>query len=289
MTTNRLTALTGASPTAVAAATLYAHAHPDGIDLATHIAEGDRVWALLHGPDPIAVATLTAVPGLPGVFDLELAVAQAHRRQGHGSRLLALLRHELRGSDVRQLAYGLDDLNAPAAHFLLANGFRVEHEEWVLVRPDLAGLPAVDPALLPRVKTLARATAVATFLSLYDTIFAPTPWNQPFSHAELADTLDSATDLLFLFDPARDHPIGLVWLHLEADSTGVIEPVGIVDTEQGKGYGRGLLTIALHELKRRGAQRARIGAWRTNARAIQLYQSLGFHHAHTRTYLTLTP
>lgn len=289
MTTPRLTRLTTAD--AAAASAVYnlgylQHA-ANPVTFAQGVArlerDGGGGWVLHNGRALVAVVTLASVPGLPGLFDLELAVDPPLRRQGWGSRTLQLLLPRLQGGPVRQIACGVDDLAEPAARFLFANGFSVEHEEWILLRPDLDHLPAVDPALAGRVDQLPWATAVATFLTLYDDAFAGTAWYQPFSHAELSATLDSAGDLLFLFDGER--PIGLAWLRLEDDHTGVIEPFGIVGPEQRKGYGRGLLTIALHALRRRGARRARIGAWHTNTPALQLYRSLGFQHAETRIYL----
>ena len=245
-----------------------------------------HVWTIL-AREPAGYAAVFAVPGLPHVVDLECAVAADRRRQGLGSRLLAHVLAELRSTAVRAgLPISYEDLNSPAARFLRHNGFVIEHEEWQLRLDDLRKPPIPPTVAGLSVVTLPRSQAVPLFQRLYSGSFENLPWAQPFSDAEIAALLDQPQEMLFLYH--NEEPVGFAWLQLEADGLGVIEPLGIVTRYQGQGYGRYLLLSALHELGRRGATQAQIGAWRSNAGAIALYTSVGFVHQRTTTYLAYT-
>jgi mycothiol synthase len=244
-----------------------------------------HVWTILE-EGPAGYAAIFPVPGLSHVVDLECVIAPERRRQGLGSRLVAHVLAELQGTAVRQVSCQVDDLDSPAAHFLRHNGFGIEHQEWQLRLDDMSNMPIPSSAADLSVVTLPRGRAVPLFQRLYTESFSGLPWDQPFSDAEIAALLDRPQDMLFLVH--GEAPVGFAWLRMEADNLGVIEPLGIVPGSQGRGYGRFLLLSALHELGRRGAVRAQIGAWRSNERAIVLYTSLGFRHRHTTTYLAYT-
>jgi mycothiol synthase len=170
-------------------------------------------------------------------------------------------------------------LDSPAAHFLRHHDFFIEHEEWLLRISDLTGLPTAVPPPACRVHTYqSRPATIRQFRALYNQSFGSRPWYQPYSRAEVKETLDKSTDILFLHKANR--PIGFAWLQGES-----IEPIGIVREEQGRGYGRFILLAALHELQRRGQTQAAIGLWRNNRAALRLYQSLGFQHQQTIVYL----
>ena len=244
-----------------------------------------RTWVVVNGRF-LAYLTLLPVPGLDGVFELEGGVHPQWQRQGIGSWLWTSIQAQLNHTPIHQLSYCVTDMNSPTAHFLQKHGFTVEHEEWELIRPFLTNLPPVTD--LPNVRSATfsnRNRAIKTFCTLYDNSFATYPWYQPYTAAEVAATLATSQDILFL--RRDDIPIGFAWLHIE-DGIGEIEPFGIVDAWQGHGYGRILLTAALHQLAQHGATSAQIGAWHNNAPALHLYQSLGFQHTNTLTYLALT-
>jgi ribosomal protein S18 acetylase RimI-like enzyme len=189
---------------------------------------------------------------------------------------------DLTGSEIRQVAHQVEDLGSIAALFLQANGFYVEHEEWLLALGRLQDLP--QPAKRGMaVVTFPRSQAISHFAGLYRSSFTGRPWDQPFTEPEIAAMLADASDILFVIADGR--PVGFAWLHFLEDATGLIEPLGILPAYQGQRYGRFLLLSALNELARRGASMAQIGAWRNNDAAIRLYQSLGFTHQQTITYL----
>ncbi len=245
-------------------------------------AYGGEVWVLEDG-SVAGYAAVSPVPGLPTITELDGCIAPARRRQGLGTRLWRGVRDHLQGSNIKQVAYGVQCLQSSAALFLQKQGFFVEHEEWVLVFDDWENwqqLPHLDNL---QVQTFSRKTAVSLFCDLYEQCFTGLPWDQPYSQKEVVNTLIQAADLQFLIVEGRT--IGFAWTKLDSQGSGIIEPVGILPAYQNQGFGRQLLSLAMRSLKKRGARRIEIGAWRDNQRAIALYHSLGFRQVKTITYL----
>lgn len=244
---------------------------------------GGNAWVVEENGEVAGYAAVAPLPGLEGIVDLEGFVGPAWQRRGLGSRLLTYLLRELEHTGVRQLSYCVTAPDAPAAHFLRRHGFAVEHEEWDMVLPDLAQLPPLSLPAGCRLETFSRTKAIRYFCTLYDESFSIYRWYQPYSHAEVAAALSDAANILFLTYDGR--PVGFVWLHLTEADAGEIEPIGVIRSYQGRGYGRLLLVAGLHHLARRGAKQVAIGLWAENQVALHLYQSLGFQHRYTRTYL----
>lgn len=249
---------------------------------------GGRIWVVVDEWDTaVGYAALLPVPGLPHLAELQAEIVPDRRGMGYGRLLLSHVRQQAKSTPYQQLSVKVPSLESATARFLLAQGFFLEHEEWVMRQEQLAlSQEPMTPAL--SVWTITdEATAVATFTTLYDQSFTPHPWYQPYTPAELQATLETPTDILFLQSPvaALQSPIGFAWLHRRGP-VGEIEPMGIVPAWQGKGYGRRLLQAALQKLAQRGATSAQVTAWRNNHAAIHLYQRSGFQHTHTHTYLT---
>ncbi|MCB8945938.1 MAG: GNAT family N-acetyltransferase [Ardenticatenaceae bacterium] len=244
----------------------------------------------------VGYTAVSTVPGLPQVRVLRGFIAPPWQRQGLGSQLLRHLMGALRVEigdwrlvsslqsplSTLQLSYCVDDVHSAVAHFLRSHNFYIEHEEQhlILASPPLSPSPPPAPLSLA---TLSRSPAVAQFIKLYDASFGPHPWYQPYTRGEVAASLYRAQDLLFLYH--REEPIGFAWTRLMAGDLGEIEPIGIVDEWQGRGYGRFLLQSAIHTLSARGANEIHIGTWASNKPALHLYHSLGFVPDHTLTYL----
>lgn len=248
--------------------------------------QGGHGWVAWMGEKPVGYLSATPVPGLDGVVDLYAYVVPALRRRGIGSRLLQVALDALAAAGVRQASHGVESLESPAARFLRSHHFYLEHEEWRMERPDLEDLP---PLRLPpecRQQTVERAHAISRFRTLYDRSFASTPWYQPYTEADVEAELDDAADLLFLI--CGEEAVGFVWTRLKssaAGKVGEIEPIGVVESVQGRGYGRALLVAALHRLAQRGAHRARLGVWRDNEAALHLYRWAGFRRIGSLYYL----
>lgn len=250
--------------------------------LETAAAHDGASWILVADEALLGYALLTPVPGLSDLRDVDVWVAAAQRRRGYGSRLLQAALAHARAHACRQVTHRVLDREGAAASFLRHNGFFLEHEEWLLERPELSSLPAMATPAGATVRSYDRATAVTRFCRLYERCFSGLPWYQPFTPEEAAEALVQAADLLFLQLDGR--LAGFAWIQLEG-RRGVIEPFAIAPEVRGRGYGRFLLVSALQRLAARGASRAEIGAWRSNEAALGLYQSLGFHHTQTFYYL----
>jgi ribosomal protein S18 acetylase RimI-like enzyme len=147
----------------------------------------------------------------------------------------------------------------------------------------LNGVPDVPRIDAAQLQVYGRETAIPLFCRLYEESFSGLPWDQPFTNAEVATSLNDAKNMLFL--TLDGEAIGFAWVNVDGDGKGLIEPLGIIPAYQYKGFGRVLLFRVIRELVRRGAKRVEIGAWRDNGAAIQLYRSVGFRHIKTFTYL----
>ena len=251
------------------------------------LAEDGRIWVMISdGGTPVGYASVIPIPGLPGLVELDGGIAPDQRRQGWGSQLLHRVLNDLRGTDIRRVSYCVPSLDMPTALFLVRHGFEIEHEEWVLRRPDLLALPPVGLRPLTQFTTSpSDHEAARQFCQLYETSFGGRPWYQPFSLTEALAALHDPTDILFL---VHDNiPIGFAWLEVDETDMGIIEPMGIMRGYQGQGYGRYLLIGALHRLAQRGAAQAQLGLWRSNESALHLYQSLAFQHHRTLIYLAV--
>ncbi len=256
--------------------------------MAALLAANGRIWTILS-PDsqPVGYATVEPVPGLPGLADLDGLIDPHWQRRGLGSRLLGHLCRKLTGGPIHQLSHSLTDLDSPAAHFLRYHRFQLSHQESHLLFTAWDDLPLpVPPSPTCRVAPLAeRAEAMALFSRLYEASFAPHPWHQPYSPAELEATLQATADMRFLW--VDKQPVGVVWLHYPAPGEAEIEPMGVAPEMQGWGYGRYLLLDTLHYLRQRQIERLRLGVWATNKVALSLYEQIGFRHNYARSYLTL--
>jgi ribosomal protein S18 acetylase RimI-like enzyme len=246
------------------------------------LSAGGTAWTLVE-PEIAGFAEVTPVSGLPHIGELSGFIAGDKQRQGLGTFMLQQMLASLQSSEIRQVSYHVEDLNAPAGRFFKKNRFFLEHEEIVMRNDQLAGSQSVLEIPSLTVKTFAREKTIPLFCQLFAASFSGLPWDQPYSDEEVAAALDRADDILFLI--WQGDPAGFAWMHAEKDGLGVIEPLGIIPSCQGRGFGRFLLSTTLHELAREGIKRAQIGAWKSNIRAIYLYKSLGFRETQRVSYL----
>lgn len=265
---------------------LLLNLHPGSRRLPQLLATGGQAWVILEGEGEkvLGYASLTPVPGLPEIGELDCFITPDRRCQGMGGTLLEKLIEDVTSTGIRQLSHPVSSLASSAAGFLRAHRFYLEHEEWRLERGDLDRL---SPFALPAAchfQTLGQKEAIRQFRALYELSFGGTLWYQPYtSDAEVAAELDNPTDLLFLF--YEGEPAGFAWTRLGQGGIGEIEPFGIAPPFQRRGYGRLLLQAALHQLARQGATRVHLGVWRRNQAALTLYRGAGFEHTATRYYL----
>ena len=252
-------------------------------ELEERLETGGRAWVVARGRRLAGYAVVDPVPGLPGVYDLFGGIVPARRRQGLGARLLRHVQKSAGEMGIAQLSCRVDSLEDTVAQFLLRRDFYVEHEECLLISNDLSALPLISDETLGELRTFPTSEAIALFCRVYNASFSGTPWAQPYLEAEVAATLAQPEDLLFaVVDGA---PVGVIWHELIADGRGRVEPLGIIRSQQGRGYGRRLLLAALHNLRQRDAQIVEIGVWRSNQVAMGLYRSLGFVESDTWYFL----
>lgn len=245
--------------------------------------EEGRAWVILRRGNVRGFATVTPLPGLHGVVDLDGFIAVPDRRRGLGTALLHRVLDDLRDGDVRRLTHPVTALQSVAARFLQTHDFYVEHEEWEMTLSLPPTPPAPDLPAGCRLKTFPLRQAVDRFCALYEKSFAGEPWYQPYSRGEVRSELEDAADLRFLL--CEREAVGFAWTRPPQAGTGRIEPLGVARNFQGRGLGRVLLQAALQHLSRQGARRVRLGLWRQNERAISLYRRAGFKRTARRFYL----
>jgi len=252
--------------------------------LVVTLESGGRIWLMTIEDAPVGYASVVPVPGLAEIAELRGGIDPNYRRRHLGSQLLTHLLADLGDSDFRLITYPVSTLNNPAALFFKHHGFFVEHVEYSFVLDNLRNClrPAVSAGY--HIDTYPKAIAITHFRQLYDQIFNEHPWYQPYpdDHSVAVDLVDPS-DILFLINENR--PIGFLWLHWSEPGQAEIEPVGILPGYQGRGLGRELLLIAIQHLAEQGASRVKIGFWQRNKVAGRLYQSLGFKHISSLTYL----
>jgi ribosomal protein S18 acetylase RimI-like enzyme len=245
-----------------------------------------QVWVLTIDNAILGYAAMLPAPGLPGLVELEGFIAPKYQRQGWGTRLLQHIQQEVAGSAISQLSHAVPSLDTPAARFLLKNHFFIEHEEWTMEWLMANGKWLMVNDHLPfanlQLTTCPRREAIPLFCQLYTASFTGLPWDQPFTAAEVASLLTDSNDLKFLLE--GNTPIGFMWVRRQDNHTVQFEPAGIIKEKQGLGYGRYLFQSVLQQLAQEGVTAVSLGVWANNP-ATHLYQSLGFQHTSTTTYL----
>ncbi len=133
-----------------------------------------RFWVVVDESGiAVGYAILTPVPGLSRLAELVGGVVAGKRRQGYGRFLLRHILQKMDATPYRQLSVKVPGMDSSAASFLQAHGFFLEHEEWTLIKEQLAisnEQPAFDNCSLVIADS---ETAVTTFLALYDQAFCP--------------------------------------------------------------------------------------------------------------------
>jgi mycothiol synthase len=252
--------------------------------LSIHECAGGKTWILVVDGQIKGYATLAPVPALKGLFDLGGGIAPANRKRGLGSHLLKHIINEQGCGDVHQITFAVDSLGSQVARFLQRNGFQVEHEEWRMDMDDMSVLRPVNAPDGYRLQSYQRSLAIKQFRELYESSFANLAWYQPYlSDDEVSAEMEDDESIIFLLD--GEMPVGFIWLRWPEPRMAEIEPLGVVESHQGRGLGRFLLESGLRIAAAQGTDRVTIGVWSENYPAIQLYRCLGFRHVRTLTYL----
>ncbi len=227
----------------------------------------------------------------------ELVVDPAHRRHGHGRRLvegLLELSGRLGDGRLRLWAHG----EAPDAGALAtALGFDRSRELWQMRRSLYAALPRPDVPEGVRLRTFRPGDEEAV-LAVNAAAFVDHPeqgrWTRADLDARLAeDWFDPAG--LFLAERADGGPddgelLAFHWTKVHGatehrhgdgsphghDPIGEVYVVGVSPAAQGRGLGRLVTLVGLRHLRERGLTQAMLYVDADNTAAVRTYTALGF-------------
>jgi mycothiol synthase len=206
----------------------------------------------------------------------ELVIHPAHRRRGHGARLLRATL-DLADGRLRLWAHG----DHPAAVALAASsGFERARSLWRMRRPLSAPLPAYDLPEGVRLRTFVPGQDEEEWLRVNAAAFAHHPEQGAWTMDDLmVREREPWFDPEGFFLAVRDDRLaGFHWtkIHDAEEPLGEVYVVGVDPAEQGTGLGRALTVAGLAHLRSRGLAQVMLYVDEANPAAIRLYESLGF-------------
>ncbi|HEX2755822.1 MAG TPA: GNAT family N-acetyltransferase [Candidatus Limnocylindrales bacterium] len=247
---------------------------------------------LLHGvermagdPEGTLVATENgAIVGFCTPRMDELTIHPAHRRRGHGRRLVTEWLTRRRAAGEPDLVLHGPDRPA-AAGFIAALGFVRRSSLWLFELAPDAAVPAPAFPADVRVRTY-RDGDLARFVEVANASFADHPSPVLFTergvgHVHGLSDFDPDAILLVFASDDPDRAIGWAKAEYElvdgtAERRGFVSFVGIVPAWRGRGLGRALLRWAIERCRAAGARTIELSVEAANDRALGLYRSTGF-------------
>lgn len=248
----------------------------------------NNAWLFTLSGEPVAAAVVyprSIFPDRPpGNFDMY--VVPSVRRHGLGSRLLAHLEQAALGRGHRVLETTIAGEDAQSAAFLSSHMFSVVGQSYRLTRYDLDDLPAVK---LPSDYAIVSLADLAESPDLYrETTNRLGSYDANYSllTPEETDFLASEPEwnpngVLFLLDPAQ-RIVGVIRA-THNSRKGELHEIRIEPSLRGQGFGRALLTAALHHLKGEQAQPVELSTSGEQTAAHNL--ALSYNFAVTRRWL----
>jgi mycothiol synthase len=209
----------------------------------------------------------------------ELAVHPAHRRQGHGTRVVTALLERTAGRRLRVWAHG----EHPGAAALAARyGFTRARALWQM-RRSLVTPPIEEPQLPDgvRLRTFVVGQDEAEFLRVNNAAFDWHPeqggWGVEQVKLREAEPWFDPAGFLLAVD-ADDRLLGFHWtkVHDGAEPLGEVYVLGVDPSARGLRLGSALTLAGLHHLRERGLGTVLLYVESDNGAAIRLYQGLGF-------------
>lgn len=240
-----------------------------------------------HVASAVGYANITAGrDGEPAM--IEAVVDPAHRRRGHGRRLLDTAfaaAHDLGGAQQpppRAWAHG--DLPGAAA-LAAAMGLSPVRELLQLRRPLSPGTsvplePLVtDPSI--RLRTYSGPADDAEILRVNNAAFAWHPEQGGWTDAQIRERVESdwfdPAGLFLAFDADDESRLlGFHWTKRQDADLGEVYIVGVDPQAQGRGLGRMLTLAGLHYLAEQGIGTVMLYVEGDNTAALHTYERLGF-------------
>ena len=214
----------------------------------------------------------------------DLTIHPAHRRRGHGRRLVEATLASLRTAGERELILHGPDRDA-AAGFIAALGFRRRSSMWLFeLAPDrVVPPPAFPPGVVTRTW---RDDDLTRFVAVANASFAdhPTPLRfteERIRHVHTLPDFDPGGILLVFAAGDPDHAIG--WAKAghdpvegTAERRGSVSFIGVVPAWRGRGLGRELVRWTIARGRSAGAGVIALNVEAENDAALALYRATGF-------------
>jgi mycothiol synthase len=213
----------------------------------------------------------------------ELVVHPAHRRRGHGTRLL---RAALDLADGRLRLWAHGD-NPAAVALAAASGFERARSLWRMRRPLADPLPAYDLPAGVRLRTFVPGQDEQAWLRVNAAAFAHHPEQGAMDRVDLAERMAEPW-----FDPAGlllahdgDRLLAFHWTKQHSPTLGEVYVVGVDPAAQGRGLGKLVTLAGLRHLTGLGVDEIHLYVESDNDVAVSLYSKMGFTHADSDTHV----
>jgi len=215
----------------------------------------------------------------------EFVVHPECRQRGIGRLLLSHAIMHAQSQHARRLDLWAYNDGVPSARIADQLGFSPVRRLLHLHR-HVRGVPVMQAVMDGVLRAFRPGADDAEWLALNNRIFAGHPengaWTLDDLHARMMQAWFDPADVLML--EVDGVVAGFCWLKVEDrrgdGRVGEIYVIGAAPEVRGRGFGRYLLAAGLRHLVSRCADVAAIYVDDSNAAAVALYESTGFHHHH---------
>lgn len=217
-----------------------------------------------------------------------LAVHPAHRRRGHGRRLVEAARAHVGRLGIAELQLWGDIDRVAAGSFIRALGFTYRSSLWMLVLRADRAVPAAafpDDVVVRRIEP---GVDDGPYVRLMNRAFedhpSPLSWSEGYIR-EMHTRPDFDRDGVLIVAPAAapEQMIGMCrTIELPADDgrgRGEVSVIGVLPEWRSRGLGRQLVRWGVNYLRGRGFAEIELTVEARNARALELYRAEGFEAA----------
>ncbi len=198
------------------------------------------------------------------------------RRRGIFTRLLRLAKAEVANRKHRKVLLLADRQSATGADFIRTTGAVYDFSEFHMTLSEFHLAKGNGPVTLRIAEPKDRAEIMRQDLIYF---------KDEKEEGEEPDSYVSSNDPTYMVE-LDGRTIGKIRIEC-SDHSAYLLGFGILPEYRGKGYGRAALCEALRFLMERGIKKASLDVVATNAKALSLYQSVGFRELSTMDYYCL--